>query len=115
MVAAATVPVQDYLTAFDVLLKADKAIAPAMLTGRRNPERDRRVGQRHADDITLARPGAPSWSHVSFFVPQACHLGMEGFRVWCRSRSVKWILLVSRVNDHRRVRFDPSVIEQSVR
>ena len=114
MVAAATVPVQNDLCAVDVLLKTDGTLAPAAVTAGRHPKGDRRVGQRHAD-FTPARPGEPSWSHVSFFVPQACHLGMEGFRVWCRSSSVKWILPVSRVNDHRRVRFDPSVIEESVR
>ena len=51
MVAAAAVPMQDYLSAGDVVLKADQTVAPAVLTGGRQPEGDRRVRQ-VADSIT---------------------------------------------------------------
>ena len=52
MVAAAAVPVQHDLIAVDVLLKPDCALTPAGFTAGRHPKGDRRVGQRHADDIT---------------------------------------------------------------
>lgn len=45
MVAAAAVPMQDYLSAGDVVLKADKPFPTAVFTGWRQPEGDRGVRQ----------------------------------------------------------------------